>query len=229
MPRHHVDSLQSLDERADPALRHSAWSTRQIVEHAACRLPEDPQLAPGIRRRTAAERPCVVGAEVGVAHDEPDVAERDADRLGQDDRQAGPVVLAGVDLAGERGHDPVAADVEPRPRRRRPAAGPVGLEDDDQTVGQDLEPVALGGRGHVPGRLRAAVEGNGPCFSIDVGSAVELLGAHHSGALDRRQDPRIRAAATDVVPEPGIGSRRHRGWGVDSSKATADRIMPGVQ
>ena len=77
------------------------------------------------------------------------------------------------------------------------------LEDEDQSLGQDLEPVALGGRGHVPGRLRAAVEGNGPCFSIDVGSAVELLGAHHSGALDRRQNPRIRAAATDVVPEPG--------------------------
>ena len=66
MPRQHVNSLQSLDERADAALRHSAWSTRQIVEHAACCLPEDPQLAPGIRRRTAAERPCVVGLAVDL-------------------------------------------------------------------------------------------------------------------------------------------------------------------
>ena len=213
--------------RSAPAFRPRARARPSITPRAAFPRNRSSRPASGVERLPNV--PCVVGAQVGVAHDQPDVAERDADGLGHDDRQAGPVVLAGVDLAGEGRDDPIATDVEPRPRGRRPAAGPVRLEDDDQAVRQDLEPVALGRRGHVPRRPRAAVEVDRrraqarrparPRAPRRARSRRVWTAARIRGYVPQRQT--LSSSPARIASSPGAG--------VDSSRATVDRIIPGVQ
>ena len=80
-----------------------------------------PQVLARIGHRAAAERADVEGADVGVAHHEVDRSEGNTQLLGDAHRERSPVVLPDVHLTGEGHHRSVGADVDPRPRARRPA------------------------------------------------------------------------------------------------------------
>ncbi len=153
--------------RAEPTGIHAPPRGGQADERLAGCCRDAPQELARVGHRPAAERAEVVGAEVGVPHHEPHGIERQAELLGDEQRERRAVVLPGVDLAGERGRDPVDAHVEPGTE----AGGPPGLRvrrgfvDDHQALRQDLEVVPLLEAAEVPrppradaGRRRAAVE-----------------------------------------------------------------------
>ena len=117
---------------------------RALVQQAPGRRGRRAKGPPRVGRRSAAERPHVERAHVGVAHHEPNPRRRDGELLRHQQRQSRPVPLAGVDLPGERGDDPVGSHVQPSPATGGPRAGDgVRRHHHDQARRQHVEPVPI--------------------------------------------------------------------------------------
>ena len=107
---------------------------------------------------TAAKRADVVRTEIRVAHDQIDLFSRDIQLARDGFCQRRRVVLAHVDLAGERGHAACRADVQPRPALRRPGAAALlvhvlrllGRQHHDETVTQPSEPISISRLAEIP-------------------------------------------------------------------------------
>ena len=75
----------------------------------------------GIGHRATPERAAVVGAEIGVSHDQAHGVDRRSELRSDEQRERRAVALTDVDLAGEGGDGPVGVDMEPGAGARRPA------------------------------------------------------------------------------------------------------------
>ena len=132
-PRGAASSVAAWMARPSPSRPGPGSSGRLSSERRAAAAGR-PQQWRGVRHRAAAERASVVGAEVGVTHDEVHSIDRHLELRGDEERECRPVALPDVvDLAGEGGHYTVGLDMEPGARARRPL---LGLDGDDEPVGR---------------------------------------------------------------------------------------------
>ncbi len=161
----------------------------------------------GIRHRATSERASVIRAEIGVTHHQPHRIGWDAERRGHEQREPRPVSLPDVDFARERGHGSVGIDMEPGACAGRPTLlRRVGLDGNDEPVGQHCEPIALG-RGHEIPRLRRPTE-HGSCG--DGATRKQHLLLQLRGRAYGPDDPRIGAAPADVSVHRGDDRRLGR-------------------
>ena len=167
------------------------------------------QGAAGVGHRATPERAHVVRAEIGVTHREANAAQGNPQPLSDEEPQRGAVVLADVNLAGERGHRSVARDVQPGAT----AGGPRARRDrgrgqhDHEAITQDVEPLAPLGLGHVPrpSGPQSRRRGLGDRLAVPRGVAGYLVARararvrlHLDGAMHRPTDLRVAAAPADV-------------------------------
>ena len=156
------------------------------------------QPLPRLRQGPAAERAVVRRAQVGVPLDQVDRAGIEAQLLRDQQPEGRAVVLAHVDLAGERGRRAGRGDVHPGPAD----AGRRGPHH-DQPVAQDVEVLPVPRVTPVPGTARPGQRLRG--FAAGGFRAQPAgLPEQDRGPPDRAGDPRVTAAPADGGLE-GLG------------------------
>ena len=189
-----------------------------------------------LRRGPAAGRDAVVGDLVGIGHDQMYPADGNPQLFRRRLRQLGPRPLALLDFAAHRSNRAVLIQIKPRQHRRvatsTAAATPLSQREpfrhrDDDPRSDDLYERAAGQVRRATSLVRR-LQGFPRTLGPDLfshGSCLRILPAAQRRALviftyplHRQMFPFIPATISSSV-----------GSGFSASKATADRIMPGVQ